>query len=60
VKREDFSDDENRSMQKVYRLLVKSKLKTSQAVQRIEIVLSGPSVKVLISLMRASKPGFHR
>ncbi|HEY3172659.1 MAG TPA: acyl-ACP--UDP-N-acetylglucosamine O-acyltransferase [Thermoanaerobaculia bacterium] len=60
LKRQGFPEGEIESLQKAYRLLVKSKLNTTQALQRIESELSGPSVEELVTFIRESKRGFHR
>lgn len=61
LKRNGFSDDRIEALQKAYRLLVKSKLNTSQALERIEQELAGqPDVEALVRFIRESKRGFHR
>jgi UDP-N-acetylglucosamine acyltransferase len=47
------------SLQKAYRLLVKSKLNTSQALERIAEELQGqPDVDELVQFIRSSERGF--
>ena len=60
LKRQGFPDAEIEALQKAYRLLVKSKLNTTQALERIENELSGPAVEELVGFIRESKRGFHR
>jgi UDP-N-acetylglucosamine acyltransferase len=60
LKRLGFPDGEIEALQKAYRLLVKSKLNTTQALERIESELSGPAVDELVTFIRESKRGFHR
>jgi len=60
LKRLGFPDGEIEALQKAYRLLVKSKLNTTQALERIESELSGPAVDELVKFIRESKRGFHR
>jgi UDP-N-acetylglucosamine acyltransferase len=61
LKRNGFSDERVEALQRAYRLLVKSKLNTSQALQRMEEELSGqPDVEALVRFIRESKRGFHK
>jgi UDP-N-acetylglucosamine acyltransferase len=61
LKRQGLPDAEIDALQKAYRLLVKSKLNTSQALERIESELAGsPAVLELVSFIRESKRGFHK
>ncbi|MEO8348559.1 MAG: acyl-ACP--UDP-N-acetylglucosamine O-acyltransferase [Acidobacteriota bacterium] len=61
LKRQGFADDEIEALQKAYRFLVKSRLNTSQAIERIESELSGsPAVEELVRFIRGSKRGFHK
>ncbi len=59
LKRSGFSDERIEALQKAYRLLVKSKLNTSQAIERIEAELPGqPDVEELVAFIRSSERGF--
>ena len=59
LKRAGFSDERVEALQKAYRLLVKSKLNTSQALERIAEELSGqPDVEELVQFIRTSERGF--
>ena len=61
LKRNGFSEERLDALQRAYRLLVKSKLNTSQALERIAEELGGqPDVKALVTFIRESKRGFHR
>ncbi|HEU5250509.1 MAG TPA: acyl-ACP--UDP-N-acetylglucosamine O-acyltransferase [Thermoanaerobaculia bacterium] len=61
LKRQGFSDEAIETLQKAYRLLVKSKLNTTQALQRIEQEIKGvAAVDELVLFIRDSKRGFHR
>jgi UDP-N-acetylglucosamine acyltransferase len=61
LKRNGFTDDRIEALQKAYRLLVKSKLNTSQALERIEAELPGHAdVERLVRFIRESKRGFHK
>jgi UDP-N-acetylglucosamine acyltransferase len=61
LKRQGFSDEAIEALQKAYRLLVKSKLNTTQAIARIEQEVVGvPAVDELVTFIRESKRGFHR
>jgi UDP-N-acetylglucosamine acyltransferase len=61
LKRQGLSDGEIEALQKAYRFLVKSRLNTSQAIERIESELAGsPAVEELVSFIRGSKRGFHK
>jgi len=61
LKRQGLADAEIEALQKAYRLLVKSKLNTSQALERIEGELGGsPSVGELVRFIKESKRGFHK
>lgn len=61
LKRQGFPDEEIEVLQKAYRFLVKSRLNTSQAIQRIESELAGsPAVEELVRFIRESKRGFHK
>jgi UDP-N-acetylglucosamine acyltransferase len=61
LKRWDFSEEAIAALQKAYRLLVKSKLNTTQAIERIEKEIVGvPAVDELVTFIRESKRGFHR
>jgi len=59
LKRHGFSDDRVEALQKAYRLLVKSKLNTSQALERIAAELPNqPDVEELVRFIRTSERGF--
>ena len=61
LKRQGFSDEAIEALQKAYRFLVKSKLNTTQAIERIEKEIVGvPAVDELVTFIRESKRGFHR
>ncbi len=59
LKRNGFSDERIEALQKAYRILVKSKLNTSQALERIAEELPGqPDVEELVRFIKASDRGF--
>ena len=59
LKRNGFSDERIEALQKAYRFLVKSKLNTSQALERIAEELPGqPDVEELVRFIKASERGF--
>ena len=59
LKRNGFSDERIEALQKAYRILVKSKLNTSQALKRIAEELNGqPDVEELVRFIKASDRGF--
>lgn len=61
LKRNGFTEERIEALQKAYRLLVKSKLNTSQALERMEAELAGePDVERLVQFIRDSKRGFHK
>jgi UDP-N-acetylglucosamine acyltransferase len=61
LKRNGFSDERVEALQKAYRILVKSKLNTSQALDRIAEELPGqPDVEELVRFIRESTRGFIR
>jgi UDP-N-acetylglucosamine acyltransferase len=61
LKRNGFSEERIEGLQKAYRLLVKSKLNTTQALERIAVELAGqPDVDDLVEFIRGSKRGFHK
>jgi UDP-N-acetylglucosamine acyltransferase len=61
LKRQGFSDEAIDALQKAYRLLIKSKLNTTQAIERIEKEIIGvAAVDELVAFIRESKRGFHR
>ena len=60
LKRNGFSDERLEGLNRAYRLLVKSKLNTTQALERIEAELAGkPDVDDLVAFIRESRRGFH-
>jgi UDP-N-acetylglucosamine acyltransferase len=59
--RSGFSRERLQALERAYRLLIKSKLNTTQALERIEAELPGqPDVQYLVDFIRSSKRGFHR
>jgi len=59
--RSGFSRERLQALERAYRLLIKSKLNTTQALERIEAELPDqPDVEYLIEFLRSSKRGFHR
>jgi UDP-N-acetylglucosamine acyltransferase len=61
LQRLGFSTGSLTALERAYRLLVKSKLNTTQAIERIEAELPDqPDVAYLVAFIRASKRGFHR
>ena len=61
LRRAGFSRDRMLALEQAYRLLVKSKLNTTQALERITEELAGqPDVEELVEFVRTSKRGFHR
>jgi len=61
LKRLGFSEERLKALERAYRLLVKSRLNTTQALAKIEEELSGqPDVDYLVRFIRESKRGFHR
>ena len=61
LKRLGFSEERLKALERAYRLLIKSKLNTTQAIARIEEELAGqPDVEYLVKFIQESKRGFHR
>jgi len=61
LKRRGFSDERVDALGKAYRILVRSKLNTSQALERITAELPGQEdVESLVRFIRAGERGFHR
>ena len=61
LRRAGFSRERIAALEKAYRLLVKSKLNTSHALERIAAELPGqPDVEHLVNFVRGSARGFHR
>lgn len=61
LQRLGFSDERLKALERAYRLLVKSKLNTTQALERIEAELPGQEdVAHLVAFIKGSKRGFHR
>jgi UDP-N-acetylglucosamine acyltransferase len=59
LKRHGFSDERIEALQKAYRILVKSKLNTSQALERIAEELPGqPDVEELVRFIKSTGRGF--
>ena len=61
LQRHGYSDERLKALERAYRLLVKSKLNTTQALAAIEQELSGqPDVEEFVRFIKESKRGFHR
>lgn len=61
LKRRGFAPERLDALEKAYRILVRSKLNTSQALERLGAQLAGnPDVDRLVDFIRASQRGFHR
>ncbi len=61
MQRLGFSDERLKALERAYRLLIKSKLNTTQALERIEAELPGQAdVASLVAFIKESKRGFHR
>jgi UDP-N-acetylglucosamine acyltransferase len=61
LKRRGFAPERVRALEKAYRLLVRSKLNTSQALERIAAELPGQEdVARLLEFIRGSERGFHK
>lgn len=61
LRRRGFSDERVAALQKAYRLLVRSKLNTTQALEKIEEELQGDQdVAQLVAFVKSSERGFHR
>lgn len=61
LKRRGFTDDRVEALQRAYRLLIRSKLNTTQALEKIEEELKGqPDVEQLVGFIKGSARGFHR
>ncbi len=61
LRRSGFSRERLLALEQAYRLLIKSKLNTTQALERIEAELAGQEdVARLVDFIRSSKRGFHR
>ena len=61
LKRSGLSDERIEALQRAYRLLVRSKLNTTQALEKIEAELSGnPDVDYLVGFIKESKRGVHK
>jgi len=59
--RRGFSAERVQALEKAYRLLVRSRLNTSQALERIGEELAGqPDVESLVAFIRTSQRGFHK
>lgn len=59
LRRNGFSEERIEALQKAYRLLVKSKLNTSQALERIAAEIPNqPDVAELVQFIRTSERGF--
>ena len=58
LERRGFTADEIEGLNKAFRLLLRSKLNTTQAIERIEAELAGqPHVDFLVSFLRSSERG---
>jgi UDP-N-acetylglucosamine acyltransferase len=61
LRRSGFSRERLLALEQAYRLLIKSKLNTTQALERIEAELPGQQdVEYLVDFIKSSKRGFHR
>jgi UDP-N-acetylglucosamine acyltransferase len=61
LRRNGFSRERLTALEAAYRLLTRSQLNTTQALERIEAELSGqPDVAYLVRFIRESKRGFHK
>ena len=61
LRRNGFSRERMRALEQAYRLLIKSKLNTSQALERIaEELPDQPDVEDFVRFILESKRGFHR
>jgi UDP-N-acetylglucosamine acyltransferase len=61
LQRLGFSEERLKALERAYRLLIKSKLNTTQALERIEAELPGhEDVAYLVEFIKESKRGFHR
>jgi len=61
LQRLGFSEESLKALERAYRLLIKSKLNTTQAIERIEAELPDePHVAYLVAFVKESKRGFHR
>jgi UDP-N-acetylglucosamine acyltransferase len=61
LRRRGFDDGRVEALQRAYRLLVRSKLNTTQALERIDEELKGhPDVEYLVAFIKGSARGFHR
>jgi UDP-N-acetylglucosamine acyltransferase len=61
LQRLGFTQERLTALERAYRLLIKSKLNTTQALERIEAELAGQEdVAYLVQFIRESKRGFHR
>lgn len=61
LKRKDFSQETIDALDRAYRILVRSKLKVDDALQKIESELGlHPEVRLLVDFVRSSQRGFIR
>jgi len=61
LKRRGFSPERIEALEKAYRILVRSKLNTSQALERLDAELAGQQdVASLLAFLRGSQRGFHK
>lgn len=61
LQRRGFSEERLKALERAYRLLVRSRLNTTQALERIGSELAGePDVDYLVRFIRESTRGFHR
>ena len=61
LQRFGFSEERLKALERAYRLLVKSRLNTTQALEAIEAELADQEdVRHLVSFIKQSKRGFHR
>ncbi len=61
LKRRGFTPERVQALERAYRLLIRSKFNTSQALAAIETELPGqPDVEALVAFVRGGERGFHR
>ncbi len=61
LKRRGFTPERLEALEKAYRILVRSKLNTSQALERIEAELAGhEDIEYLVQFIREGQRGFHK
>jgi UDP-N-acetylglucosamine acyltransferase len=61
LERNGFAPERIKALEQAYRLLARSNLNTTQALERIAGELSGePDVEILVEFIRSSQRGFHK